>query len=130
MTQPFPTLTDAERAALLEIGPRWGQDIQKHRDIVFGIYDRYLAKASKLAAVEHDIAPLQRVDDSLRSGTPLRATWSDCDGPGRLHLRGRIDTSCSDIRGVLSDAAGSRRFSAHRAPDDTSASSEAGPTNG
>jgi acetyl esterase len=56
MIQPFPTLTDAERATLLEIGPRWGQDIQKHRDIVFGIYDRYLAKASKVAEVEHNVA--------------------------------------------------------------------------
>lgn len=55
MTQPFPHLSPADRAALLEIGPIWGQNIQKHRDITFAIYDRELARAPKPAKVEHDI---------------------------------------------------------------------------
>ncbi len=55
MIQPFPNLSAADRATLLEIGPIWGRNIQKHRDITFAIYDKMLASAPKLAKVERDI---------------------------------------------------------------------------
>lgn len=55
MIQPFPNLSPADRATLLEIGPIWGQNIQKHRDITFAIYDKMLAGAPKPATVERDI---------------------------------------------------------------------------
>jgi hypothetical protein len=50
-----------------------------------------------------------------RRGTGVRATWRSCEGPGRLHLRGRLDADCAAFHGVLSDAGGVRPFNARRA---------------
>lgn len=50
-----------------------------------------------------------------RNGTGFRATWQSCDGPGRLHLRGRLDADCEGLHGVISDATGVRPFNARRA---------------
>lgn len=50
-----------------------------------------------------------------RSGIGVRATWTSCDGPARLHLRGRLDADCAGLHGVLSDAGGVRSFTARRA---------------
>lgn len=41
------TLPSESQAALDRIGPIWGSDIQKHRDIVLAAYDPILAKAPK-----------------------------------------------------------------------------------
>ena len=70
--QPFPNVTPAERAELQRIGPIWGQDIQAHREIVFGIYGPLLAKAAKPATVERDIKfgddPRQVLDVFMPTG--------------------------------------------------------------
>ena len=50
-----------------------------------------------------------------RNGTGLRATWRSCAGPGRLHLRGRLDADCAGLHGVISDGHGVRPFTARRA---------------
>lgn len=48
MTQPsLSSLPPAAQAELDRIGPIWGSDIQKHRDIVLAAYDPILAKAPK-----------------------------------------------------------------------------------
>jgi acetyl esterase len=47
MSASFSGLNAADQSALDEIGPRWGQDIQRHRDRVLEIYRPYLARAPK-----------------------------------------------------------------------------------
>jgi len=47
MNASFSGLSAAEQRELDEIGPRWGDDIQRHRDRVLEIYRPYLAKAPK-----------------------------------------------------------------------------------
>jgi acetyl esterase/lipase len=47
MIASFTGLTAAEQSELDSIGPRWGKDIQRHRDRVLEIYSPYLAKAPK-----------------------------------------------------------------------------------
>ena len=47
MTSSLHTLPPEAQAALGRIGPIWGSDIQKHRDIVLAAYDPILAKAPK-----------------------------------------------------------------------------------
>ncbi|HTO47380.1 MAG TPA: alpha/beta hydrolase [Burkholderiales bacterium] len=49
--EPLANLPQAARRALAEIGPVWGTDIQRHRDIVLKIYRPLLAAAPK-AGVE------------------------------------------------------------------------------
>ena len=49
--EPLAHLPEPARRALAEIGPVWGTDIQRHRDIVLGIYGPLLAAAPK-AGVE------------------------------------------------------------------------------
>jgi acetyl esterase/lipase len=57
MSATFTGLSAAEQRELDEIGPRWGQDIQRHRDRVLEIYRPYLAKAPKEGVtVTRDIA--------------------------------------------------------------------------
>lgn len=41
------SLSPEARAEMLRIGPIWGRDIQKHRDIVLAAYDPILARAPK-----------------------------------------------------------------------------------
>ncbi len=47
MPPSLHTLPSEAQAALDRIGPVWGSDIQKHRDIVLAAYDPILAKAPK-----------------------------------------------------------------------------------
>jgi acetyl esterase/lipase len=44
---PFANLPEPARRTLAEIGPVWGTDIQRHRDLVLEIYGPLLAKAPK-----------------------------------------------------------------------------------
>ncbi len=44
---PFCSLPEAARGQMLEIGPIWGRDIQKHRDMVFDAYAPLLAASAK-----------------------------------------------------------------------------------
>ena len=44
---PFVGLSDAEREALLAMGPRWAEDINRHREQVVAIYTPHHAAASK-----------------------------------------------------------------------------------
>jgi acetyl esterase/lipase len=57
MSASFTGLSAAEQRELDEIGPRWGHDIQRHRDRVLEIYRPYLAKAPKEGVtVTRDVA--------------------------------------------------------------------------
>jgi acetyl esterase len=57
MTTSFFGLSAADQRELDEIGPRWGQDIQRHRDRVLEIYRPYLQSAPKHGVtVTRDIA--------------------------------------------------------------------------
>lgn len=49
--EAFANLPEADRRRLLAIGPRWAEDIQAHREIVFAAYAPLLARASR-AGVE------------------------------------------------------------------------------
>jgi hypothetical protein len=50
-------LDEASRRLMMEIGPVWGQDIQKHRDIVLGAYGPVLEDAPNAGVkVLRDIA--------------------------------------------------------------------------
>ncbi|HEY4371730.1 MAG TPA: alpha/beta hydrolase [Burkholderiales bacterium] len=51
MNRPLATLPESARKALAEIGPIWGTDIQKHRDITLATYLPLLAQGPK-AGVE------------------------------------------------------------------------------
>lgn len=51
MNRPLATLPESARKVLAEIGPIWGQDIQKHRDITLSTYLPLLAQGPK-AGVE------------------------------------------------------------------------------
>lgn len=55
--RPLATLPESARKVMADIGPIWGQDIQKHRDMTLEVYLPLLAAAPK-AGVEkiHDIA--------------------------------------------------------------------------
>src|ERR1700761_691599 len=57
MNRPLATLPESARKILAEIGPIWGKDIQKHRDMTLAVYTPLLAAAPK-AGVEkiHDMA--------------------------------------------------------------------------
>jgi acetyl esterase len=56
-TTSFKGLSSAEQRELDEIGPRWGEDIQRHRDRVLAIYRPHLAKAPKEGiAVTREVA--------------------------------------------------------------------------
>lgn len=66
-------LDDAARRLMLEIGPVWGRDIQRHRDIVLDAYRCALQKTPKAGiAVTRDIAygphPRQVLDCFMPSG--------------------------------------------------------------
>ncbi len=57
MIAPFAGLSAVDQSELDEIGPRWGIDIQHHRNRVLEIYQPYLAKAPKHGVtVTRDIA--------------------------------------------------------------------------
>lgn len=57
MLAPFANLSAADQRELDAIGPRWGVDIQRHRDRVLAIYAPYLARAPKAGVeVTRDVA--------------------------------------------------------------------------
>lgn len=65
--KPLANLPEAARRELARIGPIWGRDIQKHRELVFGLYAPLLAAAPKAGVqVERDVAygdhPRRRLD--------------------------------------------------------------------
>ena len=47
MNRPLATLPESARKVLAEVGPIWGQDIQKHRDMTLAAYLPLLAAAPK-----------------------------------------------------------------------------------
>ena len=54
---PMGSLPGTMRREMLRIGPIWGSDIQKHRDLVLAAYAPLLAQAPKAGiAVERDLA--------------------------------------------------------------------------
>ena len=57
MQRPLATLPVEARKLMADIGPIWGSDIQKHRDMVLAVYDPLLAKAPKDGVEKiHDLA--------------------------------------------------------------------------
>ncbi|HEV7731793.1 MAG TPA: hypothetical protein VGR62_06510 [Candidatus Binatia bacterium] len=82
---------------------------------VFELDDGTIALAGRCPPTHATFAPAQR------SGVPMRASWNACAGTTRLHLRGRMDTDCSAIHGVLLEGGLTRPFSAHRTPIDAAA---------
>jgi acetyl esterase len=67
LTEPMGSLPGTMRREMARIGPIWGSDIQKHRDIVLAAYAPLLAQSPKAGvAVEPDLAygehPRQRLD--------------------------------------------------------------------
>jgi acetyl esterase len=55
--EPLANLPPAARSKLAEIGPVWGNDIQRHRDLVLEIYRPLLAAAPKAGVeVRRDVA--------------------------------------------------------------------------
>lgn len=64
---PFAGLSDAERATMRALGPRWAQDINRHREQVVAIYTPIHAAADKTdvrvdAGVAYGAHPRQRLD--------------------------------------------------------------------
>ncbi|MDR3100317.1 MAG: alpha/beta hydrolase [Paraburkholderia sp.] len=55
-TEPFCALAPAQRRRMLELGPRWNDDIVGHRKAVIDCYTPILAAAPKAARVERDLA--------------------------------------------------------------------------
>ncbi len=47
MPEALFNLPEADRRTLLDIGPRWAQDVQGHREVVFAAYAPLLARAPK-----------------------------------------------------------------------------------
>ena len=45
--QTLANLSDYDRGRMAQIGPVWGQDIQKNRDVVLDIYTPMLARSPK-----------------------------------------------------------------------------------
>src|SRR3954468_6336931 len=65
--EPMGALPGTMRREMARIGPIWGSDIQKHRDIVLAAYAPLLAQSPKAGvAVDKDVAygehPRQRLD--------------------------------------------------------------------
>jgi acetyl esterase len=65
--EPMSGLPEAARLQMAAVGPVWGADIQKHRDIVIGAYSPLLAQSPKAGvAVEREVSygehPRQRLD--------------------------------------------------------------------
>jgi acetyl esterase len=65
--EPMSGLPEAVRLQMAAVGPVWGADIQKHRDIVIGAYSPLLAQSPKAGvAVERELSygehPRQRLD--------------------------------------------------------------------
>ena len=46
--QTLANLSDYDRGRMAQIGPVWGQDIQKNRDVVLDIYTPMLARSTFL----------------------------------------------------------------------------------
>ena len=65
---PFPGLDDAQRAAMLALGPTWAQDIQENRRRVCDIYD---AIHGALPADDLRVAPAQAYGDDPRQQLDL-----------------------------------------------------------
>ena len=51
MSTAHAALTEEQRRLMYEIGPIWGRDIQKHRDVVVAAYSPVLAAAPKAGVV-------------------------------------------------------------------------------
>jgi acetyl esterase/lipase len=71
--EPLANLPEPARRTLAEIGPVWGTDIQRHRDIVLGIYGPLLAAAPKAGietarGIAYGAHPRHVLDVYRRSG--------------------------------------------------------------
>ena len=73
---PFPGLDDAQRAAMLALGPTWAQDIQENRRRVCDIYDAIHgalpADDLRVARRAYGDDPRQQLDLYLPIGDPER----------------------------------------------------------
>ena len=71
--EPLANLPEAARRKLAEIGPVWGTDIQRHRDLVLQIYRPLLAAAPKAGVevtrgIAYGARPRQILDVYRRAG--------------------------------------------------------------
>jgi acetyl esterase/lipase len=71
--EAFANLPEAARRTLAEIGPVWGTDIQRHRDIVLKLYGPLLAAAPKAGVeatrgIAYGARPRQVLDVYRRAG--------------------------------------------------------------
>jgi hypothetical protein len=85
---PLANLPDPARRKLAEIGPVWGTDIQRHRDLVLEIYRPLLAAAPK-AGVE--------VTRGIPTAAILGTSWTSIGAGRRRTLR-----SCCSSTAALS----------------------------
>jgi acetyl esterase len=96
--QPFAGLPDGDAAALRAMGPRWGEDINRHREQVVAIYTPVLAATSRSgirvdAGLAYGSHPRHRLDVYRSAATPEQGAPMAVFVHGGAFMRGNMNSN-------------------------------------